>query len=94
MKLYEQLCFDLLNEYQTTNPTNPTNPTNSNIKTLAITEILKKANVTDQNVLKAIADILDQDEDKKQTNTNVQQTATTPTGAVIPPATSTPGIKS
>jgi predicted transcriptional regulator len=91
MKLYEQLCFDLLNEYQTTNPTNPTN---SNIKTLAITEILKKANVTDQNVLKAIADILDQDEDKKQTNTNVQQTATTPTGAVIPPATSTPGIKS
>jgi hypothetical protein len=88
MKLYEQLCFDLLNEYQTTNPTN------SNIKTLAITEILKKANVTDQNVLKAIADILDQDEDKKQTNTNVQQTATTPTGAVIPPATSTPGIKS
>jgi predicted transcriptional regulator len=86
MKLYEQLCFDLLKEYQTTNPTN------SNPKTLAITEILKKANVTDQNVLKAIADILDQDEDKKQTSTNVQQT--TPTGAVIPPATSTPGIKS
>ncbi len=91
MKLYEQLCFDLLNEYQTTNPTSPTT---SNPKTLAITEILKKANVTDQNVLKAIADILDQDEDKKQTNANVQQTAATPTGAVIPPATSAPGIKS
>jgi predicted transcriptional regulator len=91
MKLYEQLCFDILNEYQITNPTNPTN---SNPKTLAITEILKKANVTDQNVLKAIADILDQDEDKKQTNTNVQQTAATPTGAVIPPATSASGIKS
>lgn len=91
MKLYEQLCFDILNEYQTTNPTNPSNP-----KTLAIAEILKKANVTDQNVLKAISDILDQEDDK---SANVQPTtpnSTTPApvpGAVIPPATSTPGIK-
>jgi hypothetical protein len=92
MKLYEQLCFDLLQEYQTSNPTNPTG---SNPKSLAIAEILKKANVTDQNVLKAISDILDLEDDEKQTNTNAQQTATTtPPGAVIPPATSTSGIKS
>jgi hypothetical protein len=91
MKLYEQLCFDILNEYQTTNPTNPSNP-----KTLAIAEILKKANVTDQNVLKAISDILDQEDDK---SANVQPTTpnnTTPApvpGAVIPPTTSAQGIK-
>ena len=91
MKLYEQMCFDLLQEYQTTNPTNSTS---SNPKTLAIAEILKKANVTDQNVLKAISDILDQKDDEKQTPTNVQPKTPTPTGAVIPPTTSGTGIKS
>lgn len=89
MKLYEQLCFDLLKEYQT-----PGTPTTLKPKTLAVTEILKKANVTDQNILKAITDILEK-EDESSSNTpspSTQQTTQT-NGNVIPNKDNSTGIK-
>lgn len=89
MKLYEQLCFDLLNEYQT-------NSTNTNLKpkTLAVAEILKKANVTDQNILKAITDILEKEDETPSSSTqNTQQTPPTPDGNLIPTKPATTGIK-
>ena len=87
MKLYEQLCFDLLHEYQTNNM-----PTNFKPKTVAVTEILKKANITDQNIIKAITDILEKDEENSGAPENTS-TATAGTN-LIPSKEATPGIKS
>jgi hypothetical protein len=69
MKTYEQLFFDLLKEYQQT-PQQTAQQTSKNPKTLAIVEILKKANVTDQNILKSITDILETEEEQKNTPNN------------------------
>ena len=70
MKTYEQLFFDLLKEYQQTpqqTAQQTAQQTPKNPKTLAIVEILKKANVTDQNILKSITDILETEEEQKNT---------------------------
>ena len=68
MKIYEQLCFDLLKEYQTT-----TTSSTPNLKTAAVLEILKKANVTDETILKTIKDIIETDHDHQNTNQNTNQ---------------------
>lgn len=87
MKLYEQLCFDLLQEYQANNMT-----TNFKPKTVAVTEILKKANITDQNIIKAITDVLETEDENSNTPEN---TSTPTTGSnLIPSKEVTSGIKS
>lgn len=89
MKQYEQLCFDLLQEYQTLN-----NPTGLKPKTLAVTEILKKANVTDQNILKAVAEILEkEDETPSNSVQNNPQPTSASNGNLIPTKETTTGIK-
>jgi hypothetical protein len=85
MKTYEQLFFDLLKEYQQT-PQQTAQQTSKNPKTLAIVEILKKANVTDQNILKSITDILETEEEQKNTPNN--PTPPNPTTVSSVPATS------
>lgn len=85
MKLYEQLCFDLLQEYQTLNPS-----TNLKPKTLAVTEILKKANVTDQNILKAITDILEKED---EISSNTQQATPSTNENSVANKDNTSGIK-
>ena len=83
MKSYEQLFFDLLKEYQQTPQQTLKNP-----KTSAVVEILKKANITDQNLIKTITDLLETDEDTQQ------KPASTPTSTpVVPTVTSTSNIK-
>lgn len=89
MKQYEQLCFDLLQEYQTLN-----NSTDLKPKTLAVTEILKKANITDQNILKAVTEILEKEDEPPSNSTQNPSQPTSATNAnLIPTKETSTGIK-